>query len=170
LSQMAEVQRRGSPDDNLLGVDSREYQVALNVTGQQLKAMRRHAEKDYPKESCGLMLGIRNGNSREVVDVVPCENASFSPRTRYEIDVRELVGVQRKGRGRGLEIVGIYHSHPEHEAKWSATDLRDAEWVGCSYLIMEVRDGVVKAQGSFELVSEGGGKKFVDEELRVALD
>jgi proteasome lid subunit RPN8/RPN11 len=142
--------------------------VALNVTGQQLKQMRRHAEEDYPKECCGLLLGIRDGNSREVVDVVPCENASMTPRTRYEIDVRELVRVQRDGRGRGFEIMGIYHSHPEHEAKWSETDLRDAEWVACSYLIVEVRAGVAKAERSFELVSESGEKKFVDEELRVA--
>src|SRR3954454_10821790 len=150
---MAEVQRRGSLDGSLLGTTCWEFWVALNVTGQQLKQMRRHAEQDYPNECCGLLLGIRNGNSREVVDVVPCENASFNPRTRYEIDVRELVRVQREGRGRGLEIVGIYHSHPEHEAKWSPTDLRDAEWVGCSYLIVEVRAGIAKVERSFELLS-----------------
>src|SRR5215208_4456445 len=142
---MAEVQRRGSPDDSLLGTKWWEFQVALNVTQQQLKQIRQHAEEKYPRECCGVLLGIRNGNSREVVEVVSCENTSFNPRTRYEIDVRELVRVQREGRGRGIEIVGIYHSHPEHEARWSATDLRDAEWVGCSYLIVEMRAGVAKA-------------------------
>lgn len=90
----------------------------------------------------------------------------MTPRTRYEIDVQELVRVQREGRSRGLEIVGIYHSHPEHEAKWSDTDLRDAEWAGCSYLIVEVREGSARIERSFELVSEGGEKRFVEEELR----
>jgi proteasome lid subunit RPN8/RPN11 len=141
--------------------------VALTVTEQQLKQLRRLAEEAYPEECCGVLLGTRNGTDREVVDVVACKNAAMAPRTRYEIDVRELVRVQREGRGRGLEIVGIYHSHPEHEAKWSATDLRDAEWAWSSYLIVEVRAGVARAERSFELVSEGEKKKFVDEELRV---
>jgi proteasome lid subunit RPN8/RPN11 len=141
--------------------------VALTVTEQQLKQMRRHAEEAYPAECCGVLLGTRNSNNREVVEVVACGNMAMTPRTRYEIDVRELVRVQRDGRGRELEIVGIYHSHPEHEAKWSATDLRDAEWAGCSHLIVEVREGKAQAERSFELVSESEKKRFVEEELRV---
>jgi proteasome lid subunit RPN8/RPN11 len=144
--------------------------VALTVTEQQLKQMRRLAEEAYPEECCGVLLGTREGHIRKVVEVVACKNASITPRTRYEIDVRELVGVQRKGRESGLEIIGIYHSHPEHEPKWSETDLRDAEWAGSSYLIVEVRGGVAKAERSFELVSDGTEKKFLDEELRVLQD
>ena len=140
--------------------------MPLTVTGQQLKHMRRLAEEAYPEECCGVLLGIRNGNDREVVDVVACRNAAMTPRTRYEINPVGLVRVQRDGRERGLEIVGIYHSHPEHEPKWSETDLRDGEWVGCSYLIVEVRKGRAVAQQSFELVSERGEKRFVEEELK----
>ena len=141
--------------------------MALSVTEQQLKLIRAHAEGEYPAECCGVLLGIRNGNTREVVELTACSNAAMTPRTRYEIGVVDLVRVQRTGRERGLEIVGFYHSHPEHEAMWSERDLRDAEWPGCSFLIVEVRTGVVRAERSFEMVSEDGVKRFVEETMTV---
>jgi proteasome lid subunit RPN8/RPN11 len=141
--------------------------VPLIVTEQQLKVIRGLAEVAYPEECCGVLLGTRNTNDREVVEVVPCENVALTRRSRYEVHVLELVRAQLDGRQRGLDIVGIYHSHPDHPARWSATDLRDAEWVGCSYLIVEVRAGRAHAQGSFELVNDGEKKEFLEEDVKV---
>ena len=63
------------------------------------------------------------------------------PQDRYHIDPRELVRIQRQGHERGLDIVGFYHSHPDHPARWSQTDLAEAHWIGCSYVITAVEHG-----------------------------
>ena len=73
-----------------------------------------------------------------------------------------------EGRERGEDIVGFYHSHPDHPARWSATDLAEAHWFGCSYLITSVEKGTAMVTNSFELVgSEEKDKRFADEEIEV---
>ena len=76
--------------------------------------------------------------------------------------------MQREGRERGEEIIGFYHSHPDHPPSWSQTDLAEAHWLGCSYVITSVEKGKATVTKSFELT--GGSeddKTFVGEEIAV---
>ena len=65
-----------------------------------------------------------------------------SPANRYHISPSELVRIQRDALLAGHDIVGFYHSHPDHPAQWSATDLAEAHWTGCSYVITSVEKGM----------------------------
>jgi proteasome lid subunit RPN8/RPN11 len=100
--------------------------------------------------------------------VVRCGNQrSDSPHNRYEVDPRELVRIQREARERAQDIVGFYHSHPDHPAHWSQTDLAEAHWTGCSYVITSVMKGSATETNSFNLTARDEIKSFEDEEIRV---
>jgi proteasome lid subunit RPN8/RPN11 len=133
-------------------------------------ALRRDGEERYPEESCGILLGRRRGDGREVVEAVRCANVSAAARRdRYEIDAGAILRVQREARARGLEIVGFYHSHPDHAARPSSTDLADAYWPACSYVITGVAAGRAEETASFVLRGDAGGdKRFEEEDVRVA--
>ncbi len=129
--------------------------------------IRRHGEETYPHECCGVLLGTADGDARTVSASVRCRNLrTDSAHDRYEIDPVEVVRIQRDARPRGLDIVGFYHSHPDHPARWSPTDLAEAYWLGCSYVITNVEKGKAQLTRSFLLAgSSVEEKKFVDEEL-----
>ncbi|MHB1936907.1 MAG: M67 family metallopeptidase [Acidobacteriaceae bacterium] len=102
-------------------------------------AIRQHGEETYPHECCGVLLGHTGGSVKIVVEAVSAENTrTDAPHTRYEIAPHELIRIQQQARHRGLDIVGFYHSHPDHPAEWSKTDLEEAHWIGCSYVITSV--------------------------------
>jgi proteasome lid subunit RPN8/RPN11 len=95
----------------------------LILTPSLLDQLRRHGEETYPHECCGVLLGSFEGEDRRVLEVIRCGNTRDDrPQDRYHIDPRELVRIQRQGRERSLDIVGFYHSHPDHPARWSQTD------------------------------------------------
>ncbi len=134
-------------------------------------SLRRHGEETYPHECCGILLGhIDEDGSRVVTSTARCGNTrTDSPHNRYNIDLRELVRLQREGCERGEDIVGFYHSHPDHPAQWSSTDLDEAHWIGCSYVITGVEDGKAAVTNSFELTgSDENEKQLVDEKINVA--
>src|SRR5438067_4145370 len=110
-----------------------------------------------------------DGSARTVTSTARCGNTrTDSPQNRYNIDPRELVRIQREGRERGEDIIGFYHSHPDHPARWSPTDLTEAHWFGCSYVITSVEKGKAAMTNSFELTgSEEHDKKFIDENLDI---
>jgi proteasome lid subunit RPN8/RPN11 len=61
------------------------------------------------------------------------------------------VKIEREARGRGLDIAGFYHSHPDHPAQWSPTDFAEAHWIGCAYVITAVEHGKAAVTNSFLL-------------------
>jgi proteasome lid subunit RPN8/RPN11 len=133
--------------------------------------LRRHGEETYPGECCGVLLGrFEDDGSKAATRVARCGNMrEDSPHNRYDIDPKELIRIQREGRERGEDIVGFYHSHPDHPAQWSPTDLAEAHWFGCSYVITSVEKGKAVVTNSFELAgSDEDDKKFVDEAAEVA--
>jgi proteasome lid subunit RPN8/RPN11 len=132
-------------------------------------SIRSHGEETYPHECCGVLLGSMDGDARIVTSTARCGNTrDDSPHNRYNIDPKELVRIQREGRQRGEDIVGFYHSHPDHPARWSQTDLAEAHWIGCSYVITSVEKGKAAMTNSFELAGiEESDKRFVDETVEV---
>jgi proteasome lid subunit RPN8/RPN11 len=116
-----------------------------------------------------VLLGRFDGDTRVAQSIVRCRNATIdSSRSHYQIDPLDVIRAQRDGRERGLEIVGFYHSHPDHPARWSPTDLAEAHWIGCSYLIVAIENAKAGETGSFVLIGRvEEDKQFVDEELLV---
>ena len=139
----------------------------LRMEDSVWEAIRRHGEEAYPHESCGVLIGRLEAEARAAVGAVRCANLrTDSPETRYQIDPREILRALHQARTRGLEVVGFYHSHPDHPARPSATDLAEAHWFGCSYVITRVERGRADGTRSFLLMgSEEREKHFVDEEI-----
>jgi proteasome lid subunit RPN8/RPN11 len=142
----------------------------LKINPHSYADLRHHGEETYPHECCGVLLGPMDNDARSVTEIVRCGNTrADSPHNRYHIDPRDLVRIQREGRERGLDIVGFYHSHPDHPAHWSQTDLAEAHWFGCSYVITSVVKGQADATNSFELAGgEESDKRFLGEQVEVA--
>jgi proteasome lid subunit RPN8/RPN11 len=82
-----------------------------------------HVQAGYPLEACGALLG----RDHEVVRIVPLDNRETeTPAVRYAIDPKDLVRLDRESRAEGLEIIGYFHSHPDHPARPSETDRQRA--------------------------------------------
>jgi proteasome lid subunit RPN8/RPN11 len=142
----------------------------LRISPKDYAEIRRHGEETYPHECCGVLLGQMDGDLRKVTSTARCANTrSDSPQNRYNIDPKELVRVQRQARERNEDIIGFYHSHPDHPAEWSPTDLAEAHWIGCSYVITRVAGGKADVTNSFELTgSDEAEKAFVGEKVEVS--
>jgi proteasome lid subunit RPN8/RPN11 len=130
--------------------------AVLKIVQSVLAEIRSHGEETYPHECCGVLLGSSDGAALKVASAaVRCGNTRLdSPQNRYHIDPRELVRIQREARQREQDIVGFYHSHPDHPARWSSTDLEEAHWLGCSYVITSVEQGRAAQTNSFALAGE----------------
>ena len=143
----------------------------LNLSRASYDEIRLHGEETYPHECCGILLGrFEAEGAKTVTHTARCGNTrADSPHNRYNIDPKDLIRIQREGRERGEDIVGFYHSHPDHPAQWSSTDLADAHWFGCSYVITAVDKGKAAQTNSFELAGTGEeDKTFVNEQYVVA--
>jgi proteasome lid subunit RPN8/RPN11 len=155
----------------LLDLQSKIETPMLKFSRRDYDAIRRHGEETYPNECCGVLLGrFEEDGMRIVTSAARCGNTrDDSPRNRYHIDDRELIRIQREGRERNEEIVGFYHSHPDHPAQWSKTDFAEAHWLGCSYVITSVEKRKAAITNSFELTgADENDKQFVDEKIEIS--
>jgi proteasome lid subunit RPN8/RPN11 len=143
----------------------------LKIGYANYEAMRAHGEETYPHECCGVLLGVASADGNQVRELVRAGNTrTDSAHNRYNIAPEELVAIQRKARKLGLDIVGFYHSHPDHPAMWSATDFAEAHWTGCSYVITSVEKGTAKVTNSFLLTGTGEeDKKFAHEQVEIEM-
>src|SRR5215207_4926332 len=115
-------------------------------------AIRRHGEAEYPHECCGLLVGRVGADRRKtVVEVYPVPNAreDGAKHNRSLIPPGEYVRAERRARALGLEVVGNYHSHPDHPAEPSQFDL-DHAWPTWSYVIVSVGAGEARGLRSWE--------------------
>jgi proteasome lid subunit RPN8/RPN11 len=144
--------------------------MTLRISHVLYDRLRQHGEATYPHECCGVLVGeFDDAGGKEVKSVVQCGNTrTDSPQNRYHISPSELVRIQREAMLANQDIVGFYHSHPDHPARWSATDLAEAHWTGCSYVITSVEKGYAVLTNSFLLVGEEDGKHFEDELYEVS--
>jgi proteasome lid subunit RPN8/RPN11 len=141
----------------------------LKISAKDYDEIQRHGEETYPHECCGVLLGQMDGDVRTVTSTARCGNTrTDSPQNRYHIDPKELVRVQREARGRNEDVIGFYHSHPDHPAQWSKTDIAEAHWFGCSYVITSVDKGKAVLTNSFELIGlDENSKNLVDEKIEI---
>ena len=143
--------------------------MTLKISRTLLDQLRRSGEAAYPHECCGVLVGeVDETGGKTVKTVTECGNTrTDSPENRYNISPSELVRIQREALLAGHDIVGFYHSHPDHPARWSATDLSEAHWTGCSYVIISVESGHAVLTNSFLLEGLEETKHFNDEILEV---
>jgi proteasome lid subunit RPN8/RPN11 len=151
------------------------------VPPEFLEQIKRQAERDYPRETCGIMTGPI-ADKRLLTKVYPCRNVqdeyhaldpSSFPRTAqtaYFIDPQELLRIQRESREKACELRVIYHSHVNTGAYFSEEDQRIAlsegkpSYPGVSYLVISVREG--KAGEAFLFNWEEKSRNFVKTELK----
>lgn len=149
--------------------------IALLLPRAVYQAIRTHAEQAWPQECCGVLLGrteaLPPGGPATflVEEAVPALNVrTASPATQYEIAPAELIRIERNARGRGLSIAGFYHSHPDQPAHWSPTDLAEAHWLGCTYLITSVIAGQAAETNAFFLAGDREeNKRFENRAIRL---
>jgi proteasome lid subunit RPN8/RPN11 len=114
--------------------------------------LRAHGEATYPNECCGILLGHSDADALRVTQLLRAGNTrTDSAHNRYHIAPEELIAAQRQARNSGLDIVGFYHSHPDHPAQWSPTDFAEAHWFGCAYVITAISRGHAIDTNSFLL-------------------
>lgn len=132
---------------------------------EQLKLL---AEVAYPQEFCAILLGTRDSEMARVTRVLPAPNAHENPRRAYAIPPAAVITAQRKSREEDLQVLGFAHSHPDHPALPSATDLEQALWLGCVYAIVSVRAGKFAELSFFRLAGEAlEERRFLPEEAKL---
>jgi proteasome lid subunit RPN8/RPN11 len=98
----------------------------LKIRKDQLEAIAAHGREGYPFEVCGVLVGTPSGGG-QVGQVIPLPNRETEqPRVRYQMAPEDLLRVQREAGAAGREIIGYYHTHPDHPARPSETDRRIA--------------------------------------------
>jgi proteasome lid subunit RPN8/RPN11 len=127
--------------------------VTLRLPGALADEIRRHGETAYPAECCGVLVGRVDGESKEVVRLSPAINRRTDDLHRYLIAPDDLRRLELDVRAAGQEIVGYYHSHPDHPARPSVFDAEHA-WPWYSYLIVRIELGRGSDMASWVLDDE----------------
>lgn len=114
--------------------------MAILLTPGHVRAIEDHARETYPEECCGFLVGA-DGDPKRVQETRRATNVVREDRgRRYMIDPREILTLDRQNRGTGRDLLGFYHSHPDHPARPSDFDLANAAWPGYSYVILSIVD------------------------------
>jgi len=113
----------------------------IRIESEPWSAMVAHAQATYPNECVGAMLGSIDGDAKSVVAAMPLENAfAGAQAARYELRPGDLAAADRAARERKLDLIGIYHSHPDCDAYFSQTDLKNScPWY--SFVVLSVQKG-----------------------------
>ena len=114
----------------------------LVLTGDQRAQLACWAAREYPREACGLLIGSARADGavcvREVSEARNLERERAGE--RYDLDPGDQLRAEERARALGLDVVGVWHSHPDRAARPSPADRRGA-WACYSYLIVSVRAG-----------------------------
>ena len=158
-----------------MGANSARFVTAINpggslllLTEETMSEMHFHASATYPEECCGLLVGVFEDNQRtkRVEEAMRMENVFQKEERyhRYSIDPKEFLAVESAAESKALDVVGIYHSHPNAPAKPSQFDTARA-WPSLSYVVMEVRDSKPLETRSWILKEDRS--EFVPEDMSV---
>jgi proteasome lid subunit RPN8/RPN11 len=104
-------------------------------------SMVSHARETYPNECCGAMLGKIDGDRKVVVEAMRLQNAfEGAQAARYELRPEDLLAADKAARERQMDLIGIYHSHPDCDAYFSQTDLKNScPWY--SFIVLSIKQG-----------------------------
>ena len=113
----------------------------IRIESDPWQAMVAHAERTYPNECCGAMLGSIDGDQKTVTEAIALENAYAGEQAaRYELRPEDLLAADKAARSRGMDLIGIYHSHPDCDAYFSTTDLKNScPWY--SFVVLSIQKG-----------------------------
>ncbi|MEK8023656.1 MAG: M67 family metallopeptidase [Candidatus Hydrogenedentota bacterium] len=137
---------------------------AIIVPASLLRDIESHCEAGYPEEVVGVMIGRETGSDRVVTELIRLENMRVENRQRrYTVDPLQLAKIERDTAARNLLVLGFYHSHPDHPAEPSPTDLEWA-WPFYSYIIQSVQQRSAAVKRSWRLADDE--KSFWEEEIR----
>jgi proteasome lid subunit RPN8/RPN11 len=146
----------------------------IRLSAGLLGEIERHAEREYPRECCGLLVGriTDGGRTREVHATYPVANIFSEEAERHHrmaIEPLEYARAERLHAAEGLGVVGNYHSHPDHPAVPSQYDLEHlAPWPTMSYVVVSVREGKAAGLRSWEL--EADRSRFNEEEVSTEVE
>ena len=126
----------------------------MKISPEALKAVNAHVAEGYPNEICGMLAAPKG--TRAVTEIRRATNANTErPRDTYQIDPREHRAIEKDCDRAGLDIVGYYHSHPDHPAQASRFDTERA-WAGNVYLIVSIENGKPVDANCFVADTDGG--------------
>jgi proteasome lid subunit RPN8/RPN11 len=136
-----------------------DYQLSISL--ELADRIRRHGAESFPFECCGALLGRDGGelaeSRREVLGLFPLVNRrDDSPRNRFSVTPEDVRDAERAARDRGFDVIGWYHSHPDHPARPSEYDLEHA-WPWYSYVIVSVMGGTPAEMTSWRLNDDRQG-------------
>lgn len=135
----------------------------LVISTRHLQTAGKHAATSYPDECCGVLIGRSGSDSTVVERLLSVDNERNESRhNRYLINPETVLAAHKEARALGLDVVGYYHSHPDHPARPSEFD-REHAWPGVSYLIVSVEKGSVADARSWRLADDR--EKFDEEEI-----
>ena len=126
------------------------------IVGVMYQHMSDMADDSYPDEGCGILVGRFNGERAEILAVTRGTNLNTErSRDRYVLDPADIVEADREARARGWDIVGFWHSHPDHPAQPSQFDT-DHAWVDYVYVICRTTEEGTGDINAFTLSAEAG--------------
>ena len=111
------------------------------LTNMQMSKILSHAERAYPNECCGLLVGERRAGDVFIREVHRSANMAPTPENQFEIDPQLRFDLERRVREETLDLVGVYHSHPDGDAAPSQTDIQRAWESSLVWLITAVKNG-----------------------------
>jgi proteasome lid subunit RPN8/RPN11 len=130
----------------------------IRVSAGHLAKITAHLEAAYPYEGCGILIGRFENGDKVVSEVMPTGNArkEDAQHNRYLIPPEQLLEGELRAEALGLEVVGYFHSHPDHPDRPSEFD-RENAWPGYSYLITAVKNGRAATTRSWQLREDRSG-------------
>lgn len=138
--------------------------MSIQLSDEHMTAIVRHGEAAYPFEGCGLLLGCESDGRKVVEKILPVENTREpeARHNRYLISPEAMLQAEGQAAREGLDIVGFFHSHPDHP-EWPSDFDRDHAWPWYSYLITAVHQGRAVTTAAWTLSDDRGA--FSAEEL-----
>ena len=151
--------------------------MPIELRQQDVERIHRHAAETYPNECCGFLLGHEENGRMVVLDVAPAKNVWLDPqlnpfpvgpgeseRNRNMVDPKDQLRIDREARAKGMDIISYYHSHPDHPARPSEFDRKNA-WPILVYVILAVEKGVPREMTAWLLSDDGA--RFLSEPLSI---
>jgi proteasome lid subunit RPN8/RPN11 len=124
------------------------------------KQIEAHGAASYPYEGCGLLFGTVENDANVVKAIFPVENrwdVDEERRVRFRISSEDMMRAEMAAMRQDLDVIGVFHSHPDDQPVASPRDLAWATWPGYSYLITEVRQGQPGKSRSWQLRPDRSG-------------